>query len=342
MPLPYHKLLKTKNNYKYMFEEDYYIDVGIDNNYFKLILKDSSGNIVKVFDDTPAIINQAWREVSQLIENYDIMIYGRIHSYEDGDFIFDLFKRYLFIISIEQDASYLASLAGYRIKYPEFTYYVATLYKLYKAFVNPRSTLSPQEFVLIISPLLTKVRPDISGQELINLFDTFAMNYYRAIDYINKERIGINFMPAVERPMTAQPNTIATQPNAIAIRPSTTVKQPRTRSRVSIPQPVNNPPRVILQRPPVQPRMPIKEKPEVAQPHEETNQPKLGERKISLEEKRPLGPPTIEEEPFGETRQEETFENTQQEENLENRQEEISEETSEEIPKETSEEAPEE
>ena len=320
-----------------MFEGDYYIDVGIDNNNFKLILKDGSGNIVKVFDNTDYIVQQAWREVSQLIENYDLMIYGRTHSYEDGDFIFDLFKRYLFIISIEQDAAYLASLGGYRIKYPEFTYYVATLYKLYKAFVNPRSTLSPQEFVLIIGPLLTKVRPDISGQELVNLFDTFAMNYYRAIDYINKERIGLNFMPAVERPMTAQPNTIATQPNAIAIRPSTTVNQPRARSRVPISRPVNNPPKVVPQRPPVPPRTILREKPEVAPSHEETNQPtnqpKLGERKISLEERRPLGPPTLESEPF---------ENTQQEANLENRQEETLEETSEEIPKETSEEVPEE
>jgi hypothetical protein len=323
-----------------MFEGDYYIDVGIDNNDFKLILRDSSGNIVKVFDDSDSIINQAWREVSQLIENYDIMLYGRVKTYRDGDFIFDLFKRFLFIISIEQDASYLASLDGYRIKYPEFTYYVATLYKLYKAFVNPRSTLSPQDFVLIISPLLTKVRLDISGQELVNLFDTFAMNYYRAIDYINKERIGLNeFMFAAERPMITQPNTIATQPNAIAVRPSTTVNQPRARSqrlrsRVPIPRPVNNPPRVVLQRSPVPPRVTPREKPEVTQLREETNQPKLEERKISLEEKEPLGPPTIEEEPFDETKQEETFGNTQQEGNLENRQEEISEETSGEVPEE--------
>jgi hypothetical protein len=329
MPLLYYKLLKTKNNYKYMYEDDYFIDVGKDNNSFKLIIKDTSGNIAKVFDNTDYIVQQAWREVSQLIENYDLMIYGRVRSYQDGDFIFDLFKRYLFIISIEQDASYLASLAGYRIKYPEFTYYVATLYKLYKAFVNPRSTLSPQEFVLIIGPLLTKVRPDISGQELVSLFDAFAMNYYSAIDYINKERIGLNFMPAVERPMTAQPNTIATQPNTIATRPSTTVNQPKARSQVSIPRPVNNPPRVVPQRPPALPRVIPREKPEVTQPREETNQPtnqpKLGERKISLEERRPLGPPTIEEEPF---------ENTQQKENLENRQKETQEETSEEVPEE--------
>ena len=341
MPLLYYKFLKTKNNYKYMYEDDYFIDVGTDNNGFKLIIRDISGNIAKIFDNTNYIVQQAWREVSQLIENYDLMIYGRVRSYEDGDFIFDLFKRYLFIIFIEQDASYLANLNGYRIEYPEFTYYVATLYKLYKAFVNPRLTLSPQDFVLIIGPLLTKVRPDISGQELVNLFDIFVMNYYRAIDYINKKRIGLNkVMFAAERLMIAQPNIIVT-------RPSTTVNQPRTRSQriryqVPIPQPVNNPPKVVPQSPPVQPRIPIKEKPEVTQPHEETNQLRLGERKISLEERRPLGPPTIEEEPFDETRQEETFENTQQEENLENRQEEISEETSGEIPKETSKEVPEE
>ena len=266
-----------------MFEGDYYIDVGIENNDFKLIIKDSSGRIVKVFDDSDSIINQAWREVSQLIENYDIMIYGRIRTYRDGDFIFDLFKKYLFVIFAEQDASYLASLDGYRIKYPEFTYYVATLYKLYKAFVNPKTTLSPQDFVLIIGPLLTRARPDISGQELVSLFDSFAMNYYRAIDYINKERLGINFMPAVERPMTAQPNTAAIQPNEVAIRPSTTVNQPNSVAASSQPMPPpQNPrpqPQVIPQRPPeiAQP------KPEVTQPKEEIAKPVEENRPTSEE-----------------------------------------------------------
>ncbi len=203
-----------------MFEGDYYIDVGIDNNDFKLILKDNSGNIIKVFDNTPEIVNQAWKELSQLIDNYDLMIYGRVKMYKDGDYIFDLFKRYAFIIFIEQNASYLASLDGYRIKYPNFTYYIATLYKLYKAFVNPKTTLSPQEFILIISPLLTKIRPNLSGQELIKLFDTFAMNYYKAIDYINKERLGLNeVMIAAERPINEEPSTSITQPNEMAIRP---------------------------------------------------------------------------------------------------------------------------
>jgi hypothetical protein len=272
-----------------MFENDYFIDVGRDNNGFKLILKDTSGKIVKVFDDSDSIINQAWREVSQLVENYDIMIYGRIKTYRDGDFIFDLFKKYLFIILVEQDASYLASLDGYRIKYPDFTYYVATLYKIYKAYVNPRSTLGPQEFILMISPLLTKVRPDISGSELVNLFDTFAVNYYRAIDYMNRERIGINFMPAVERPMTAQPNTVAIQPNEVAIRPSTTVNQPNSVAASSQPisppqnprlQPVNNPPQAVPQRPPkiAQP------KEEMAKPVEEANS---AIRNITTEHKRP-------------------------------------------------------
>ena len=285
-----------------MFEGDYYIDVGIENNDFKLIIKDNSGKIVKVFDDSDSIINQAWREVSQLIENYDIMIYGRVKTYRDGDFIFDLFKRYLFVIFAEQDASYLASLDGYRIKYPEFTYYVATLYKLYKAFVNPRSTLSPQDFVLIISPLLTRARPDISGSELVSLFDAFASNYYKAIDYINKERLGfngINFMPAAERPMTAQPNTIAIQPNEVTTRPSTTINQPNTVAASSQPmppsqnlrpQPVNNPPQVVPQRPPeiAQP------KPEVSQPKEEITKPieenrpaSTISRNIKIEHKRP-------------------------------------------------------
>ncbi len=87
-----------------MFENDYFIDVGKDNNGFKLILKDSSGKVVKVFDNTLAIINQAWREVSQLIENYDIMLYGRVRTYRDGDFIFTyiykviIFKHILIII----------------------------------------------------------------------------------------------------------------------------------------------------------------------------------------------------------------------------------------------------
>ena len=279
-----------------MFEGDYYIDVGIDNNDFKLILKDNSGNIIKVFDNTPEIVNQAWKELSQLIDNYDLMIYGRVKMYKDGDYIFDLFKRYAFIIFIEQNASYLASLDGYRIKYPNFTYYIATLYKLYKAFVNPKTTLSPQEFILIISPLLTKIRPNLSGQELIKLFDTFAMNYYKAIDYINKERLGLNeVMIAAERPINEEPRTSITQPNEMAIRPAPSINQPNaiTASAQPMPppqnlrpQPMNNPPQVVPQRPPeiVQP------KEEITKPMEE-NKPVLTEEanigNIKIEHRRP-------------------------------------------------------
>jgi len=280
-----------------MFEGDYYIDVGIDNNDFKLILRDSSGNIVKVFDNTYEITNQAWREVSQLIDNYDLMIYGRVRMYKDGDYIFDLFKRYAFIIFIEQNASYLASLDGYRIKYPNFTYYIATLYKLYKAFVNPKTTLSPQEFILIIGPLLTKIRPNISGQELIKLFDTFAMNYYKAIDYINKERLGLNeVMVAAERPINEEPNTSITQPNEIAVRPSPSITQPNaiTASAQPMPppayvakpqvpaQPVNNPPQAIPQKP-LEITQP-KPETEVTQPQEEIS---INSKNIQIEHRRP-------------------------------------------------------
>jgi hypothetical protein len=266
-----------------MFEGDYYIDVGIDNNDFKLILNDNSGNIIKVFDNTPEIVNQAWRELAQLIDNYDLMIYGRVKMYKDGDYIFDLFKRYAFIIFIEQNASYLASLDGYRIKYPNFTYYIATLYKLYKAFVNPKTTLSPQEFILIINPLLTKIRPNLSGQELIKLFDTFAMNYYKAIDYINKERLGLNkVMIAAERPINEEPSTLITQPNEMAIRPAPSINQPNaiTASAQPMPSsqnpgplPMNNPPQVVPQRPP-----------EIVQPKEEITKPIEENKPVPTEE----------------------------------------------------------
>jgi hypothetical protein len=215
--------------------------------------------------------------------------------YKDGDYIFDLFKKYLFIIFIEQNASYLASLDGYRIKYPNFTYYVATLYKLYKAFVNPKTTLSPQEFILIISPLLTKARSDLSGQELVRLFDAFAMNYYKAIDYINKERLGLNeVMLAAERPINEEPKTSITQPNEMAVRPSSSITQPNaiTASAQPMPppahiakpqvpaQPANNPPRVAPQKP-----LKIAQpKPEVTQPKEEISEPVEENRPASEEE----------------------------------------------------------
>jgi hypothetical protein len=271
-----------------MFEGDYYIDVGIDNNDFKLILKDSSENIVKVFDNTDVIVNQAGRELSQLIDNYDLMIYGRVKMYKDGDYIFDLFKRLVFIIFIEQNASYLAGLNGYRIKYPNFTYYIATLYKLYKAFVNPKTTLSPQEFILIIGPLLTKIRPNISGQELIKLFDTFAMNYYKAIDYINKERLGLNeVMIAAERPINEEPQTAITQTNEIAIRPSPSITQPNAVT-TSV-QPMPPPAYIAKPRAPAQLNPTPQPKPEVAQPKEENVQAPVEEtsKNIQIEHRRP-------------------------------------------------------
>ncbi len=53
-----------------MFGGDYYIDVGIDNNDFKLILKDNSGNIIKVFDNTPEIVNDGFLCCSTFIICY--------------------------------------------------------------------------------------------------------------------------------------------------------------------------------------------------------------------------------------------------------------------------------
>jgi hypothetical protein len=222
------------------------------------------------------MIDQALRQVSYLIESSYTMIYGRARSYKDGDFIFDLFKRYLFVIFLEQYASYLANLNGYRIKYPDFIYYIATLYKIYKNFVNPRSTLSLQEFALLIGPLLTQANLNLTGRELVNLFDTFAINYYRAIDYINKERLGlnnINFMSAAKRPMNVEPNSVVT----------------------SI-QPMPPPQRIIQPQSSIQPTIVLQSKPKFTPPHKE-----IKERKINLEEKKPMGPPTLEEEPFDKT-----------------------------------------
>ena len=243
-----------------MFEDNYFIDVGKDKDTFKLIIKNNSGKVVSVFNDTYAMLNQVSRQVSHLIESSYMMIYGRARSYKDGDLIFDLFKKYLFVIFLEQYASYLANLNGYRIKYPDFTYYIATLYKIYKAFINPRSTLSLQEFALIIAPLLTRANPNLTGRELINLFDTFAINYYRAIDYIYKERLGlnnINFMSAAKRPMNVEPNTVVT-----STRPISPLQ------------------RIIRPQIHIQSTSVLQSKPKV------------------LEEKKPIGPPTLEEEPF--------------------------------------------
>jgi len=321
-----------------MFGDTYFIDVGQDNEGYKLFIRDASGNVIKIFANSNSLAYQAWREISQLIENYDLMLYGRVRMYKDGDIIFDFFKRFLFTIILEQDASYLANLEGYKIKYPDFNLYIATLYKIYKAYINPRSTIDPQEFIIMIYPLLNRVSLDMSGSELSYLFDTFAANYYKAIDYINNSRIGLNFMPAIQNPMTIQPTTAATQPSIIATKPSKIINQPKvepTRKSRTVPKPV------AVMPPPASAPAPSKvipkEEPKVTTPLEETNRTRLEERKINLEEKKPIGPPTLEEEPFDNIKQEVPLEETQEE-----APEETYEEAPEEVPKETSEEVPEE
>jgi len=297
-----------------MFGDTYFIDVGQDNEGYKLFIRDASGNVIKIFDNSNYLAYQAWREESQLIENYDIMLYGRVRMYKDGDIIFDFFKRFLFTIILEQDASYLANLEGYKIRYPDFNLYIATLYKIYKAYINPKSTMDPQEFIIMISPLLNRVRLDMSGSELSYLFDTFAANYYKAIDYINNSRIGLNFMPTIQSPMTIQPTTAATQPSIIATKPSKIIGQPkveptRTSKKALKPVAVMPPPTSA----PVPPKVIPKEEPNVTAPREETNRTRLEERKINLEEKKPIGPPTLEEEPFDKIKQEVPLEETQEE-----------------------------
>ncbi|QFW68530.1 MAG: hypothetical protein NV1_52 [Nanoarchaeotal virus 1] len=271
-----------------MPEGDYFIDVGRDNNDFKLILRDTSGNIVKVFDDSNYIVYQAWREASQLIENYDLMIYGRAKAYKDGEQILDFFKRFLFIIFLEQDASYLANLEGYRIKYPTFEFYIATLYKMYKAFVNPKSTLSPQEFIVLIGPLLTKAEPTLSGQELTYLFDNFAANYYKALDFIRNERLGVNFIPTAERPISMEPNPSITQPNEMATNPSPAINQPTSIAASARPLP---PPQYIRR-----PQVPEQPNPEL-QPKPETPQPEITPPKPVLQQPKITPPPSVPNEP---------------------------------------------
>ncbi len=105
---------------------------------------------------------------------------------------------------------------------------------------------------------------------------------YKAIDYINKERLGINeVMIAAERPINEEPSTSITQPNEMAIKPAPSITQPNaiTASAQSMPpsqnprpQPMNNPPQVVPQRPP-----------EIVQPKEEIAKP-MGENKPALTE----------------------------------------------------------
>ncbi len=191
-----------------MFENNYIIDIVKDTDGYKFVIKDISNKIVKTFDNSYYIVQQTLRDVSNLIEAYHLMLYGRIKKYKDGNFIFDLFRKSIFIILLEQNLSYLANSMGYRIQYPDFSYYVTTLYKFYKVFVNPNTTLTPQEFVLIIGPLLTRVNPNLTGQEFINLFDLFALNYYKVTDYIYKMRLGLIPAPYTQTPTSTQNNII--------------------------------------------------------------------------------------------------------------------------------------
>ncbi|MFZ8801263.1 MAG: hypothetical protein ACO2ON_03780 [Candidatus Nanopusillus sp.] len=192
-----------------MFENNYIIDIIRDAEGYKFVVRDISTNVVKTFNNSNYVIQQTLRDVSNLIEASHLVLYGRVRNYRDGNFIFDLFKKVIFVILLEQNLSYLANANGYRIHYPDFSYYAATLYKFYKVFVNPNTTLNLQEFILIIGPLLTRVNINLTSKELVNLFDIFALNYYKAIDYIYKMRLGLISTSHTQTSTFTQNNTIS-------------------------------------------------------------------------------------------------------------------------------------
>jgi ABC-type antimicrobial peptide transport system ATPase subunit len=170
----------------------YIIDVEGNPQDFKFILRSPTGEIVNTLHNSKELAQHVREMVKRLIySNYGTLSASTTY-FEDTNGLIYAFYRFSYPILLEQYLSDLYESQGIRIQYPDMNTYIIILYKLYKVIENPNSPLNPQEFAIIVNPLINKLHWGIDTTELVYLFTEFVRAYYKAIDIKQKARIGYN------------------------------------------------------------------------------------------------------------------------------------------------------
>jgi len=170
----------------------YIVDVDGTPQDFRFILRAYTGEIVNTLQNSKEIAEYVREMVKKLIyDNYGLLSVS-INYFEDKKGLIYTFYRFSYPILLERYLSDLYESRGIRIQYPDMNTYLIVLYKLYKIVENPNSPINPQEFVIIVNPLINKLHWGISTEELVYLFKEFVRAYYKALDMKEKARIGYN------------------------------------------------------------------------------------------------------------------------------------------------------
>ena len=168
------------------------IDIDGTSQDFKFILRSYTGEIVNTLQNSKEIAEYVKEMVKRLIYSNYGLLSASLSYFDDINGLIYAFYRYSFPILLEQYLSDLYESKGVRIQYPDQNTYIIVLYKLYKIVENPNSPLNPQEFAVIVTPLIGKLTWGIDDYYLLHLFKEFVKAYYRAIDIKQKARIGSN------------------------------------------------------------------------------------------------------------------------------------------------------
>jgi hypothetical protein len=170
----------------------YIIDVDGNPQDFRFILRSPTGEIVNTIQNSKQLAQQVREMVKRLIYSNYSLLSSSLSYFEDSNGLIYAFYRYSLPILLEQYLSDLYESRGIRIQYPDQNTYLIVLYKLYKVVENPNSPLNPQEFAIIVTPLIGKLTWTIDEYGLLYLFKEFVKAYYKAIDIKQKTRIGFN------------------------------------------------------------------------------------------------------------------------------------------------------
>jgi len=168
------------------------IDIDGNPGDFRFILRSYTGEIVSTLQNSKEIAEYVRKIVKRLIYSHYGFLLMSLGYFDDKDALIYAFFRYSYPILLERYLSDLYESRGIRIQYPDMNTYLIVLYKLYKIVENPNSPINPQEFAIIINPLLNRLHWGVDTNDLVYLFKEFVRAYYKAIDMKEKARIGYN------------------------------------------------------------------------------------------------------------------------------------------------------
>ena len=183
----------------------YFIDVEGSPQDFKFILRSIDGQIVHTLENSKELAQYVDEMVRRVVYHRYGLLSVSVSYFEDHKGLIYAFYKAIYPILLEQYLSNLYESRGIRIQYPDQNTYLIVLFKLYKIVSNPQSTLTPQEYAILISPLINKIHWGVDENELMYLFKEFVRSYYKVMDIKRKARIGYNQYGNIQ-PFNPYPN----------------------------------------------------------------------------------------------------------------------------------------